>query len=142
MRPLCTLWLVCLCSLGLALTACGRPKPPPTAYDPALIDLVRDAEAEHQDREASRPAARPTAPQAESECTRDTSQCPVGWICWDSWFCRVGYDQCSAAGDKRCHKTCVDTADCPGEMPVCRDVTIFKGSERGTTERICVEHGA
>jgi hypothetical protein len=77
--------------------------------------------------------------EEQGECDRETGGCRKGYICWDSRFCKHGFeDQCSAAGDKRCHKKCADNGDCPEDMPFCREIPLFSGSDRGILEKFCV----
>jgi len=115
-----------------------REQPPASAYDPALLEAAREAAAERKeaDEESADESFRTTA---VAECTRQEGGCKHGYICWDSYYCKLGFaDQCSAAGDKCCHKLCTDDADCPQDMPYCRLKPIFSGSERGVEEKFCV----
>jgi len=104
----------------------------------ALLKAAREAAAE---RKAADEESEVEGSQAATvaECTRQEGGCKHGYICWDSYYCKLGSaDQCSAAGDKRCHKLCSDDADCPQDMPYCRLKPIFSGSERGVEEKFCV----
>jgi len=119
-----------------------REQPPASAYDPELLETAR---AVSEAREAEEQAAEDqqvteqAGSESPAECTRQEGGCPEGYVCWDSYYCKRGFsDQCSAAGDKRCHKRCTDDADCPPEMPRCRTKPIFSGSDRGIEEKFCV----
>ena len=124
---------------------CGCPhrdEVPESAYDPELVEAAKAAaEAERAAREAAEEEEAEAAAAAEvkGECNRETGGCKKGYICWDSWFCKHGFeDQCSAAGDKSCHKKCADNGDCPEDMPFCREIPIFSGSDHGVLEKFCV----
>ncbi len=128
---------VSLVLLAVALAGCPkRDVPPDSAYDPELVDAARQAAEAKGQGGAEAPAGE--APVARAECDRETGGCPEGFLCWDSWYCKLGTDQCSAAGDKRCHKLCATHADCPADMPQCVARAIFRGSAEGTEERFCV----
>ena len=122
----------------------GRSEVPESAYDPEMIEAAKAAvEAERAEREAEEEAAAAEAAEAaeevKGECSRETGGCKEGYVCWDSWFCKRGFeDQCSAAGDKSCHKKCADNGDCPEDMPFCREIPIFSGSDHGILEKFCV----
>lgn len=132
---------VFLVVFGMSVCACPhRDEVPESAYDP---DLVKAAKAAAADERAAREAT--AAEQAErveevkGECSRETGGCQKGFICWDSWFCKHGFeDQCSGAGDKRCHQKCSSDGDCPEDMPFCREIPIFSGSDHGVLEKFCV----
>ena len=133
----CPIALVVMTSAGLS----GCPKrdlPPESSYDPELLATAKDLAAEEGDGEAAEGAGE--APAAEQgECDRERGGCPAGYLCWDSWYCKKGFDdQCSAMGDKRCHKLCEADEDCPEKMPLCRERPLFKGPDRGTLEKFCV----
>jgi hypothetical protein len=115
-----------------------QEKPPASAYDPALIEAAQEAAAERKaaDEES---ADQESGKTTVAECTRQEGGCKRGYICWDSYYCKLGFaDQCSASGDKRCHKLCMDDGDCPQAMPHCRLMPIFSGTERGVEEKFCV----
>ena len=131
-----------------ALCVCGCPKRdqvPETAYDPDLIEAARAAQEEQEQarREAERQAEfdkQRVEEEEEGECSRDEGGCRGGYVCWDSYFCKSGdQDQCSQAGDKKCHKKCQYDVDCPSDMPYCREKPIFHGDERGVLEKFCVQ---
>ncbi|MBN2494743.1 MAG: hypothetical protein JXR96_09155 [Deltaproteobacteria bacterium] len=130
-----------LLAVALSAFAAGCPKrdqPPPTAYDPELLAAAQQAAEEDA---AAQNDAGPSsnAAKAKPECDRERGGCAEGFLCWDSWYCKRGLeDQCSAAGDKRCHKRCETDADCPADTPRCVEKPIFNGSERGILERFCV----
>jgi hypothetical protein len=133
--------IVLVCALGLGVLAGGCPKrdlPPDSAYDPEVLEAARQA-ARDKDADRAADADRPgETAAAAGECNRDTGGCAEGFLCWDSWYCKLGTDQCSASGDKRCHKLCASDADCPEDMPTCSAQAMFKGSGEGTEERFCV----
>ena len=126
--------------LLLGLSGCPkREQPPESAYDPELLEAARAAakDRENDELDANQDTQLPEGP---AECTRESGGCKKGYICWDSHFCKQGFsDQCSASGDKRCHKECAENKHCPNEMPYCVEKPIFSGSERGKTEKFCVE---
>ena len=126
--------------LGLVLLGCRkRDKVPESAYDPEIVAAARAlAQEANQGEEPTNVSSQPRE-KKKGDCDWETGGCQVGWICWDSWFCKGGFeDQCSATGDQRCHKQCAGDQDCPGSMPVCKEVPIFKGSDRGVLEKFCV----
>ena len=130
-------------AMGLMFGVFGCPKKeqvPESSYDPELLAAAREAAArEEQAANAGDDGSAETASGEEAECNRDTGGCPDGSLCWDSWYCKQGRpDQCSAQGDKRCHKRCSDDSDCPEAMPRCIEKPIFKGSDRGVLEKFCV----
>jgi hypothetical protein len=130
----------------LALVVAGCPKrdqPPASAYDDDLLqsaDEIADDSRQAQEREAALGDETGFGNQeVEGECTRETGGCKKGFLCWDSYYCRQGNkDQCTASGDKMCHKLCVDDGDCPRKMPVCTEKPIFHGTDRGVLEKFCV----
>jgi hypothetical protein len=128
---------VWLLFLVLGLAGCPRrDQPPASAYDPELLEAAQNAARRHEATGSARddPAVAP----ARAECDRLTGGCPEGFLCWDSWYCKLGTDQCSSSGDKRCHKLCSRNADCPEDMPVCVARAVFRGTAEGTEERFCV----
>ena len=131
---------ICLAAVWL-LAGCHRqPQPPPSAYDKELLDTARRIAEENRrrDEQARQQAAEPK-PQ-KVQCSRETGGCQPGYICWDSYFCKRGFDdQCTASGDKRCHKLCDTDEDCPRSMPKCRAKPMFSGSEEGREVTFCVE---
>ena len=118
----------------------GRSEVPESAYDPELVEAAKAAaEAEKAARAEEAARQEEYAKEVKGECDRETGGCEKGYICWDSWFCKHGFeDQCTAAGDKMCHKKCSDNSDCPEKMPFCREIPIFAGSEHGVLEKFCV----
>jgi hypothetical protein len=130
--------LVCLLFLCTLAGCPKREQPPSSAYDPELLEAAREAAA---DREAEERAydEENKVEETASECTREEGGCKKGFVCWDSYYCKGGFgDQCSASGDKRCHKLCTDDGDCPEKMPHCRTLPLFSGSDRGIEEKFCV----
>ncbi len=127
---------------GMIVCGCPhRDEVPESAYDPELVEAAKAAaEAERKAREeAEQQQEEAAAEEVKGECSRDTGGCEKGYICWDSWFCKHGFqDQCTAAGDKMCHKKCSDNSDCPEKMPFCREIPIFSGSDHGVLEKFCV----
>ena len=123
----------------LAASCHPQPKPPETAYDPALLEASREAAREQElERQQQAQQAEQVQP-VKGQCSREEGGCPPGYFCWDSYFCKQGFtDQCTASGDKRCHKLCDNDADCPHRMPHCRAKPIFSGSERGSEVKFCV----
>ncbi len=133
--------LMVLAGLSIGLSGCPKKEVvPESSYDPELLETAREVANEQDQVEADAAAARTDgASEQPSECNRDTGGCPAGSLCWDSWYCKQGReDQCSAQGDKRCHKRCSDDSDCPEAMPRCIEKPIFKGTDRGVLERFCV----
>ncbi|HOX45871.1 MAG TPA: hypothetical protein PK668_19880 [Myxococcota bacterium] len=131
--------IVVVCALGLGVLLGGCPKrdlPPDSAYDPELLEYARQVAAD-KDRPVDGDQPGPAAAE-QAECNRETGGCAEGFLCFDSWYCKLGTDQCSAAGDKRCHKLCSTDADCPEDMPRCAAQAMFNGSAEGTEERFCV----
>lgn len=127
--------------LALLAAACHpEPKPPETAYDPALLEAAREAARERErERQQLQQQQQQAQPVKKGECSREEGGCPPGYFCWDSYFCKQGFtDQCTASGDKRCHKLCDSDVDCPRRMPHCRAKPIFSGSERGSEVKFCV----
>jgi hypothetical protein len=125
------------------LMVCGCPhrdEVPESAYDPELVEAAKAAaEDERAAREAAASEQAEAAEEQKGECSRETGGCEKGYVCWDSWFCKNGFEgQCSAAGDKRCHKKCSTNAGCPQDMPFCREIPIFSGSDHGVLEKFCV----
>jgi hypothetical protein len=125
----------------LFLAGCHhQARPPETAYDPELLKLAQEA-AEEQKNQAPEPVKEEPV-RTEGECSRDGVGCPPGYICWDSYFCKLGFtDQCSADGDRRCHKLCSDDGDCPRSEPRCVTRPIFAGSETGKEFKFCLGEG-
>ena len=125
--------------LALGLAGCPkRDQPPESSYDPEIVDTAKRI-VEESDRQADQADQKDAQDQVQAECSRETRGCPDDHLCWDSWYCKQGRDdQCSAIGDKRCHKRCADHSDCPKAMPRCEEKPIFKGSERGVLEKFCV----
>ena len=118
-----------------------RSGPPETMYDQDLIDTAREVALERRMKSDAAPGE-DEAQKPTGECNRETGGCPPGYLCWDSWFCKRGAeDQCSASGDRRCHKLCSDGDDCPRSSPLCAEKPIFKGSEEGTAEKFCISEG-
>jgi hypothetical protein len=105
-----------------------------------LVEAAKAAaEAEKAEREEEAQRQEEYAKEVKGECDRETGGCEKGYICWDSWFCKHGFeDQCSGAGDKMCHKKCGSNSDCPEKMPFCREIPIFSGSDHGVLEKFCV----
>ena len=133
--------MMALALLAVLGTACrSGPQVPESAYDPELLKMAEEAAAERE-REAQQLSPPPPEPeQKEGECSREEGGCPPGYLCWDSYFCRQGFaDQCSADGDRRCHKLCSDDGDCPRSTPHCVTKPIFSGSEQGQEFKFCVE---
>jgi hypothetical protein len=124
---------------GLSIAGCAKNNQvPKTAYDPALLEAAQAAEQERKEEETV--LEKQSVQQQEAECSREGGGCQPGWICWDSWYCKDGFDnQCSSAGDKKCHKQCDDHQDCPESMPECKETPIFKGSDRGVLESFCIK---
>ena len=132
-----TFLVILFLSLSLALSACPkREQPPKNAYDPELMATAAEL-AKDKDKGPSDTSQGETA-EEEGECNRTTGGCEKGYLCWDSWYCKHGQDTCSAMGDKRCHKICIDDKDCPKDMPRCAEKPIFRGSDRGQLEKFCV----
>lgn len=133
--------LVMLTGLSLWLSGCPKKEVvPESSYDPELLETAREVAGRENEvqQDASGDPDEGVSGQP-TECTRDTGGCPDGSLCWDSWYCKQGRpDQCSAQGDKRCHKRCGDDDDCPEAMPRCIEKPIFKGSDRGVLEKFCV----
>jgi hypothetical protein len=130
--------------VGVFVLACvglGCPKrdlPPESSYDPDLVRTAKQIAAEQDARDRAAVGQHSSATVA-GECSRETGGCPQDSICWDSWYCKQDRpDQCSASGDKRCHKRCEDDTECPEKMPRCREQPLFKGSDRGVLEKFCV----
>lgn len=138
-----TMGWTAVAGIGLGLLAAAgcakREAPPPSAYDPELVETLERAQAEDRERAAAAARDRADPADAQAECTWETGGCPDGSICFDSWYCRRGRpDQCGARGDQRCHPRCDSDEDCPAQWPLCRDIPMFKGSDRGQLERFCV----
>ena len=130
-------------SVLFCMVVCGCPRRdqvPESAYDPELVEAAKAAaEDEKAAREAAAQEQEEETEEEQGECNRETGGCKEGYICWDSRFCKHGFeDQCSAAGDKRCHKKCSDNSDCPEDMAFCREIPIFSGSDHGVLEKFCV----
>jgi hypothetical protein len=126
---------------GMILCGCPhRDEVPESAYDPELVEAAKAAaEDERAAREEAEAEQAEQVEEEKGECSRETGGCKQGYICWDSWFCKHGFeDQCTMAGDKMCHKKCGDNSDCPQEMPFCREIPIFSGSDHGVLEKFCV----
>ncbi len=137
-------WTMCwVLLISVATFACSnRDQPPESAYDTSTLESARAlAKIRAQEDEQNLQAQREQKAKApKPECSRLTGGCAEGHICWDSHFCKQGFDdQCSAAGDKRCHKLCSFDGDCPEKMPHCQEKPIFSGSERGKLEKFCVQ---
>lgn len=132
-------WMPLVIGLAVLLAGCPRrDQPPESSYDPELLETAKELAAE-QDQTDQAAVSDQGEAEKKGECSRETGGCPAGYLCWDSWYCKQGRDdQCSAMGDKRCHKLCFDDGDCPRAMPLCREKPIFKGSDRGRLERFCV----
>ena len=137
------IWPVWLVAVALLITGCPkRDDVPEYAYDPELLEAARAAreERERADREAEEAMRQQQEQEEKGECSRETGGCRAGYICYDSYFCKGGdKDQCSASGDKMCHKKCFDDNDCPSDTPYCREIAIFHGTERGILEKFCVK---
>lgn len=138
--------LFCL-AIVLSLVIGGCPKreqPPKSAYGDDLLESAQrvqeeQKEADAREKELQKQAAAEAEEEYEGECTRQAGGCKQGYICWDSYYCKQGFeDQCSGSGDKMCHRKCVDDNDCPRKMPVCTEKPIFHGTERGVLEKFCV----
>lgn len=124
------------------LSGCLRgERVPESAYDPELIETAKAIrEQQEAERKAYEQAKTVEKKNQKSECNRNTRGCKDGYICWDSWYCKQGFsDQCTESGDKKCHQKCSSRKDCPEEMPVCREIPVFNGSEHGVLEKFCVE---
>jgi len=140
--------LVFLLMVSISLIVSGCPKrdqPPASAYDQELLDSAarikqqEKDERAHEEALAAQEAAR-AEENYEAECNRQDGGCKKGYLCWDSFYCKQGFEeQCTSSGDKMCHKKCVDNGDCPSKMPACVEKPIFHGSERGVLESFCVK---
>lgn len=123
---------------GLIFVGCPKNEPV-SAYDPKLLESARAAAEEEKQHQAEMAEANKKYQEKKGECSREQDDCEDGFICWDSYFCRAGNkDQCSAYGDKRCHKICKTDADCSSAMPRCQEQPMFNGSEQGVLEKMCV----
>ncbi len=125
--------------LGLPFVITGCPKrdqPPKSSYDPELVEVAQELSKTDQVEDDT---VQNTREKTKGECTSTLNNCKEGFICWDSMFCRQDNpDQCSAQGDKLCHKKCNDDSDCPESMPRCIEKPIFRHSDRGPLEKFCV----
>ncbi len=125
---------------GLCVSGCLHgEKVPESAYDPDIIETAKAIQKEQEaEREAFEHAEEAERKKQTAECSRTTGGCKEGYLCWDSWYCKHGFsDQCTASGDKKCHKRCANRKNCPKEYPICREVPIYNGSDRGVLEKIC-----
>jgi hypothetical protein len=135
-RILATIGLLGL--LGLVLAGCPK-KEPVSAYDSKLLESAKAAAEEEKRHQAEMAEQNKKYREKKGECSREQDECPDGFLCWDSFFCKAdNKDQCSAYGDKRCHKTCNADVDCPSATPLCKEQPMFNGSEQGVMEKICV----
>ncbi len=124
--------------VGLALAGCPK-KEPVSAYDAKLLESARAAAEEEKRYQAEMAKEYSKSQEVKGECSREQDDCEDGFLCWDSYFCKAdNKDQCSAYGDKRCHKLCTTDADCPSAMPRCQEQPIFSGSEQGVLQKLCV----
>lgn len=126
--------------LGFSFLVTGCPKrdqPPKSSYDPELVQVAE--EMSERDQSGQDTEQENSDEKIKGECSNRLNNCKDGSICWDSLFCRQDNpDQCSAQGDKMCHKKCSDDSDCPEAMPKCIEKPIFKHSDRGVLEKFCV----
>ena len=138
--------LLVLISFSFIVAGCAkREQPPASAYGEDLLQSAQKIKQEQKEEDAREKAlqaeeANRAEEEYESECSRKTGGCKKGYICWDSYFCKQGFgDQCTASGDRMCHKKCVDHGDCPSKMRACAEKPLFHGTERGVLEKFCVK---
>jgi hypothetical protein len=135
-RILATMGLFVL--LGLVVAGCPK-KEPVSAYDANLLKSARAAAEEEKRYRAEMAKEYSNVQEAKGECSREQDDCEDGYLCWDSSFCKAGNkDQCSAYGDKRCHKLCATDTDCPSATPRCQEQPMFNGSEQGILQKLCM----
>lgn len=78
--------------------------------------------------------------QTETLCSRKSGidTCPIGYICYWSWECPKGIQDCGLpTGDFLCHKNCQTDSDCPSSMPFCKELSLFRG-DVGEHYRMCM----
>jgi hypothetical protein len=67
--------------------------------------------------------------------------CPSGWYQYSDTVCSPPYlgsgPGCSSKGDGLCYQYCKTNSDCGRANPACSSMTIFNGSDVGTTIAVC-----
>jgi hypothetical protein len=126
--------------LGLLVFACHRrDEVPKSAYDPEIVETAQKIAENERERDRMARETNQETQQKKGECGRETGGCQEGFLCWDSYFCKNDFpDQCSGSGDRRCHRQCETSQDCPEKMPNCTEVPFFNGSEQGVLQKICI----
>jgi hypothetical protein len=126
-----------LVSLLFLMNCAHGDELPQSPYDPDVVQAAKEA-VDSYDREDQALREKQVAPST-AECSRGSGGCEKGYVCWDSLQCSPNSQtQCSALGDKRCHRRCSNHADCLKSMPVCAEKPIFSGGQQGRLESFCV----